>query len=185
MADKYLDNPSSLPPTLVSPILNVAAFGGDARLYDRYFAAMKAAEAKPEEYYRFFGALPTFTAPELRARTLKFAMSAEARSQDAPQLIAQLLGSESSQDETWNFITSNWPAIMTKFGAFQGLPAIVNGLSGYCSAEKSDEIKKFFAAHPVPETARSLQLTLERIDSCVALKARQAAAFTAWLAAHQ
>ena len=40
-------NPSSLPPTLVAPILNVAAVGGDAQLYDRYLAAMKAAAAQP------------------------------------------------------------------------------------------------------------------------------------------
>jgi aminopeptidase N len=182
LAEKYLEQPSSLPPTLVAPILNVAAAGGDARLYDRYLAAMKAAAAQPEQYYRFFNALPAFSAPELRARTLKFALSSEARTQDAPQLIAQLLGSEASQDETWNFIKSEWPAMTAKFGTFQGIPAIVGALSGYCSAAKSDEIKQFFAAHPVPEAARSLQLTYERIASCVALKARQSPPFTNWLA---
>jgi aminopeptidase N len=181
MAETYLDTSSSLPPTLVAPILSVAATGGDARLYDRYLAAMKAAESRPEEYYRFFNALPSFSAPELRARTLQFALSPEARTQDAPQLIAELLGSESSQEETWMFVQTQWPALIAKFGTFQGIPAIVNALSGYCSAEKSAEIKQFFAAHPVPEAARSLQLSLERIASCVAVKERQTTAFNKWL----
>jgi aminopeptidase N len=181
MAERYLDTPSSLPPTLVATVLNVAAFGGDARLYDRYLAAMKAAEAKPEEYYRFFNTLPTFAAPELRDRTLKFALSTDARTQDAPQLIAALMASEASQDATWEFVKNQWPELTARFGTFQGIPAIVGGLSNFCSADRSAEIKRFFAAHPVAEAARSLQLSYERIDSCVALKARQSAAFTKWL----
>jgi hypothetical protein len=183
LAEKYLAQPSSLPPTLVAPILNVAAAGGDAQLYDRYMAAMKAAAAQPEQYYRLFNSLPAFKAPELRARTLKFALSTDARSQDAPQLIVQLLGSEASQDETWAFVQSEWPALTAKFGTFQGIPAIVGALSGYCATEKAAEIKQFFAAHPVPEAARSLQLTQERIASCVALKTRQSPAFEKWLTA--
>jgi aminopeptidase N len=182
LAEKYLDQPASLPPTLVSPILGVAAAGGDPKLYDRYVAAMKAAASQPEQYYRFFNALPAFSSPELRARTLQFAMSSEARSQDSPQLIAQLLGSEASQDDTWAFVKSEWPALTAKLGTFQGIPAVVGGLSGYCSAERSAEIKQFFAAHPVPEAARSLQLTFERIESCVAVKARQTAPFEKWMA---
>jgi puromycin-sensitive aminopeptidase len=182
LAEKYLDDPSSLPATLVTPILGVAAAGGDAPLYDRYVAAMKAATAQPEQYYRLFGSLPAFTAPELRARTLAFALSDDARSQDAPQMIAQLLGSESSQDAAWAFVQSEWPALTAKLGTFQGIPAIVGALSGYCSTEKAAEIKQFFAAHPVPEAARALQLTQERIASCVALKSRQSPAFEQWLA---
>jgi sulfate adenylyltransferase subunit 2 len=65
---------------------------------------MKAAESNPEEYYRFFNALPAFTAPELRKRTLAFAFSPSVRSQDAPLLLSQLLGSDASQDETWEYI---------------------------------------------------------------------------------
>jgi aminopeptidase N len=184
MAEQYLDKRSGLPPTLVSTVLAVAAIGGDAKLYDRYLAAMKASESNPEEYYRFFNALASFAAPDLRSRTLKFALSNDVRSQDAPQLLAQLLGSEASQDETWEYVKKDWTAISAKFGAFQGIPGIINGLSGYCTADKAAEIKQFFTDHPVPEAARSLQLSLERISSCVALKGRQSAAFNTWIAAH-
>jgi puromycin-sensitive aminopeptidase len=163
-------------------VLAVAAISGDSTLYDRYLTAMKAAESNPEEYYRFFNALSAFAAPELRSRTLKYALSNDVRSQDAPQLLAQLLGS-SSQDETWEYVKKDWTSIAAKFGAFQGLPGIVNGLSGYCTAERATEIKQFFTDHPVPEAARSLQLSLERISSCVAVKGRQSAAFNTWLAA--
>jgi aminopeptidase N len=183
MAEQYLDNRASLPPTVVSTVLAVAAIGGDMKLYDRYMAAMKAAESTPEEYYRFFNALAAFSAPDVRSRTLQYALSDDVRSQDAPQLLAQLLGSQASQDEAWEYVKKDWATIAAKFGAFQGIPGIVNGLSGYCTADKANEIKQFFTDHPVPEAARSLQLSLERINSCIALKDRQSAAFNKWLAA--
>lgn len=40
-----------------------------------------------------------------------------------------------------------------------------------------------FDAHPVPEAARTLQQSLERIATCVAVDARQSPAFTNWLSA--
>ena len=49
LAEGYLTDPSSLPPSFVAPVLQVAAAGGDAALYDRYVAAAKAAIATPEQ----------------------------------------------------------------------------------------------------------------------------------------
>jgi aminopeptidase N len=183
LVERYLEQPASLPPTLVAPMLQVAAAGGDSRLYDQYVARMKASVATPEEYYRFFNALAAFKAPELRERTLKFALSADARSQDTPLLLAQLLVSPSSQDAAWAFLTSQWSAVVAKVGTFQGIPAVANALGAFCSTAKSAEIKDFFAAHPVPEAARTLQQSYERIGACVAVDARQSPAFTKWLTA--
>ena len=183
LVEHYLEQPASLPPTLVAPMLQVAAAGGDNRLYDQYVARMKASVATPEEYYRFFNALAAFKAPELRARTLKFALSAEARSQDTPLLLAQVLVSPSSQDAAWAFLKSEWSAVVGKVGTFQGIPAVANALGAFCSTAKSAEIKDFFDAHPVPEAARTLQQAYERIATCVAVNERQSPAFGKWLAA--
>jgi aminopeptidase N len=182
LANAYLDNPSSLPPSFAAPVLQVAAAGGDAALYDRYMAAAKAAIATPEQYYRVFNALASFRAPELADRTLAFALSSEVRSQDAPTLLAQLLNS-SAQDKTWATLSSQWDGIEKRLGSFQSLPYVVNALGGFCTAERGAEIRAFFAAHPVPAAARGLAQALERIDSCVALDKRQSAPFSAWLAA--
>ena len=40
LALKYVDDPTSVPPTLASTVLNVAAYGGDAMLYDLYMAQL-------------------------------------------------------------------------------------------------------------------------------------------------
>ena len=141
--------------------------------------AMKASAAQPEEYYRFFNALAAFSAPELRERTLKFALSAEARSQDTPLLIAQLLGSEGSQDATWDFRQGQ---VAGADGEGRHLPGHPGDRRrprrGYCSAAKSDEIKKFFDAHPVPEAARcaATGLRAHRV-LCRGRQTRQSPAF--------
>src|SRR5262249_10854798 len=92
LATAYLSNPSTLPGTLVAPILRVAALGGDAALYDRYRARMAQVTADPEEFYRYFNALPSFRAPALMTKTLEFALSDEVRSQDTAFLISGVMG---------------------------------------------------------------------------------------------
>lgn len=177
LALRYLDEPSSVPPTLVPAVLQAAAGGGDAALYDRYVAKMQASVATPEEYYRFFNALAAFPDPALRDRTLRFALE-DARSQDAPLLLGQLLGTDA--DRAWPFVKANWPALTAKLGTFQAIPYVVSSIGG-CSAESSAELKTFFDGHPVPEAARSLSQAHERIGSCVAVKQRQSASFAKWL----
>jgi aminopeptidase N len=183
VVERYFTDPASLPPTLVASMIQVAAAGGDAALYDQYLARMKASVATPEEFYRYFNALATFPTPELRMRTLKFALSPEVRSQDTPLLLAQLLISPSSRDAAWTMIKAEWPTVIAKVGGFLGMPAVAGALGAYCSAEASADIKAFFDAHPVPEAARTLQQTQERIATCIAVDARQSPAFTKWLAA--
>ena len=182
LAEAYLANPASLPPSFVAPVLQVAAAGGDAALYDRYLAAAKASLAAPEQYYRVFNALASFRDPALADRTIAYALSPDLRSQDTPTLIGQLLNSSAS-DKMWAALSSQWTALSDRLGSFQSLPYIVGSLGGFCTAERAAEIRTFFAAHPVPAAARGLAQSLERIDSCVALDKRQSAPFAAWLAA--
>ena len=183
LALAYMARPASLSPTLVAPVLKVAAAGGDAALYDQFVARMTASSAAPEEYYRYFNALASFRDPALITRTQQFAVSPDVRSQDAGMLLYQLLGSSTAQDSTWALVKAEWPAIIARLGTFQGVPAIVYGLGAFCSAERGAEIKAFFDAHPVPEAARLLQQSLERIATCTAVKARQAPAFERWVQA--
>jgi aminopeptidase N len=179
----YMARPASLSPTLVAPVLKVAAAGGDAALYDQFVGRMTASSAAPEEYYRYFNSLALFRDPALITRTQQCAVSPDVRSQDAGMLLYQLLSSSATQDSTWALVKAEWPAIIARLGTFQGVPAIVYGLGAFCSAERAAEIKAFFDAHPVPEAARLLQQSLERIATCTAVKARQAPAFGWWLQA--
>ena len=163
-------------------VLRVAAASGDAALYDRYIAHSRSQRAT-REYYRFFGALSSFRDPALVQRTLNFAISPAVRTQDTGMLIGGLLGQAHSRDAAWAFVQAKWPTLTQKLGTFQGIPDIIGAVSSFCSTEAAAQVKQFFARNPVPSSERTLQRSLERIENCAALVARQSPALNAWMSA--
>ena len=181
LAERYLTDSASLSGTLAPVVLRVAAASGDATLYDRYFSKLVTLAATPEDYYRFFNALPAFGHPELVQRTLTFALSSDVRTQDTASLLAGLMARPASRDAAWAFIKAQWPALTQKLGTFQGIPAIVGSVGGFCSAERAEDVRQFFERNPAPSSQRTLRQALERIDNCTALREAQSVAFGAWL----
>jgi aminopeptidase N len=182
LAQDYIENPSSLSPTLAPTVLQVAAMAGDQALYDRYVAQIRKNTSNTEEYYRFFNALAWFRDPALVKRTLDFAASSDVRTQDTGLLIASLMARPWSREATWVFVKAQWPALVQRLGTFQGIPEIVGSLDTFCSADAAADIKQFFAMNPVPSSARGLQQAEERVETCAAMRSRQAAPLARWLA---
>jgi aminopeptidase N len=182
LAMRYIANPGSLSPTLAPTVLQVAAVAGDRALYDQYVAQLDRVGNQPEEYYRFFSALSWFRDPALVTRTLDLAISPRIRAQDTGTLIGALLAHPWSQDAAWDFTKAQWPTLVRKLGTFQGIPRIVASLDSFCSTERATEVRQFFAKNPVPASERTLQQSLERIEGCAALNARQSKPFATWLA---
>jgi hypothetical protein len=166
-------------------VLRTAAASGDRALYDRYAAQLAKVKGTPEEYYRFLNALAWFQEPALVQRTLEFAVSSEVRTQDGPTLIALLLSSRDSRDAAWTFTKGRWAELTQRFGTFQGIPTIVSVLGNFCSPDRAAEVREFFKQNPVPPAARSLSQSLERIESCATLDARQSPPFARWLSAQR
>jgi aminopeptidase N len=183
LANNYVANPMSLPGTLAPAVLRVAAASGDAALYDPYIAQLEKVGGQPEEYYRFFGALPWFRDPALVQRTLKFAISPAVRTQDTGNLIAGLLGRPHARDAAWAFVQREWPTLTQKLGTFQGIPNVIGALGSFCSTEAAVQVEQFFTKNPVPSSERTLQQSIERIENCAALVARQSPALNAWMSA--
>lgn len=181
LAIGYVANPSSLPGTLAPAVLRIAAASGDAGLYNQYLARLEKLAAQPEEYYRFFNALPSFSDPALVQRTLTFAMSPAVRTQDTGTLLAGLLSRPASRDAAWAFVQAEWATLTQKLGTFQGIPSIIGALGSFCSTEAAAQVRQFFAKHPMPSAERTLEQSIERIENCAALVARQSPALTAWL----
>jgi len=179
LAMRYLDDPATLPPTVAAAVLNVAALHGDAALYERYLARVQKPSDNPEEYYRFFNALAWFSDPVLIRRTLDFAL-ASARSQDVGSLIGGLMGRPAARDLSWSFVKAQWQKLFNKVGAIQ-VPAIVSATGSFCSLDASTDVRQFFAQNPVSSAARTLQQAIERIETCAAMRVRQAQPLARWL----
>src|SRR5262249_6888177 len=132
---------------------------------------------------RYLFALGEFREPSLVDRGLQLSISPQLRSQDTALYLSRFFGNPFARDRAWAFVTSHWTALEPKIAIFGGDTALTRSLSGFCDARARDEVKAFFAAHPLPAAARTLQQTLEQIDSCIRLRDGQAPAVGAWLAA--
>ena len=68
-------------------------------------------------------------------------------------------------DRDWDGVLAAMPG-MTR-------PRVVEGLSALSQPEVANDVKGFFAEHPIPEAARPLQQNLEKLDANVALRERE------------
>jgi aminopeptidase N len=182
LATAYIADPASLPGTLVPAVLRVAAYGGDAALYDRYLVRLKQLSSQPEEYYQFFSALPYFRDRALMTRTLDLALSPDVRSQDSATLVAGLLAHSWGRETAWAFVTQQWSKLTERLGTFMGIPIIVSATGNFCSREAAADLKQFFTSHPVESAERGVRQAIERVESCAALHTRQSEPLSRWLA---
>jgi len=182
LVEQELDKPGTVEPTLLALLVNLAALRGDAALYDRYLKASKAA-TEPELHYRFLYGLTAFSDPALVRRTMDLTLSDEVRSQDAKVVIGRMLVNADSQTLAWQLVRERWNEIQKKTGEFVGNTLIVGSLSGFCDAATAAGIKAFFTANKVPDAERTLQQSLERIDTCARGAAAQAPKLAEWLKA--
>jgi aminopeptidase N len=167
----YIKDPGSVEGTIVGPALAVAAENGDAALYEQFAQAMANARTT-EEYYHFLFGLTSFRQPELAQKTLALIDQGKIRQQDYVRIFPALLAESPAREIAWDYLKAHWDALAEKVTSFGGSGA-VSALGGFCSIEKHDEIKQFFATHRAPGAERALQQSLERITNCIEFKQLQ------------
>ena len=182
IADKALADPSSVDHELAGAAMPLAALTGDAGFYDKVMAAMKDAKS-PELYYAYFFTLPQFNDPKLLQRTLDFAISPDVRSQDALQLVTNVLGNPAGEQLAWNFIRQHWTELEKAGGPFASAQ-VVGATSVFCDAGLRDQVTEFFTAHKVEAAERTYKQSIERINNCVDLKTQQESQLASWLGQH-
>ena len=94
--------------------------------------------------------------------------------QDAKLFVASLLASNEPRDLAWELIRKRWGELQKKTGEVGGNTVIVNALAAFCDATTAKEIRSFFETHKVPDAERTLQQSLERIESCFTVRHRPA-----------
>jgi aminopeptidase N len=182
VADKVLDDPSSVDRQIARGALALAALNGGEDFYDRLMNALKNPKS-PEEYYMYLFTLPQFSDPKLLQRTLEYAISPDVRSQDALGVISGVMNNPEGQKQAWDFVLAHWDAVQKSGGPFAS-GRIVGSTSSFCDAHMRDQVVEFFAAHKVEAAERTYRQSIERINSCVDLKSRQEPQLASWLGQH-
>ena len=171
IADKALDDPASVDRDLAGVAFELAAVNGDQAFYDRLMNGLKNLKS-PEEYYRNFFTLASFTDPKLLQRTLDFSISPDVRSQDALGLLTAVMANPVGEKLAWDFVQSHWDAVQKAGGPFASAQ-VVGATSSFCDPQVRDQVTSFFSAHRVEAAERTYKQTVERINNCVDLKSQQ------------
>jgi aminopeptidase N len=180
LIDQELDKPASVDPTLLNVIVNLAATEGDGALYDTYLARARAA-TDPAERYLFLYGLASFSDPALVRRTMDLALGTDVRSQDTKLLVRAMLVADAPRGLAWDLLRARWDEVQNKTGEFVGNTVIVGALAAFCDPAPLEQVKTFFAAHDVPDAERTLQQSIERIESCVSFAEAQRGKLATWL----
>ncbi len=182
IADKALADPNSIDRELASSALPLAALNGGQDFYDKVMTALKNTKA-PEEYYMYFFTLPRFGDPQLLQRTLEFGVSPDVRSQDALQLVGEVMENPSGEKLAWDFVRQHWSEMEKAGGPFASAE-VVGATSSFCDAGLRDQVTEFFSDHKVAAAERTYKQSIERINNCIDLKAQQAPQLASWLGQH-
>jgi len=178
IVEQYMKDPNSVDAAIAANALSVAALEGNAGLYDRYLARMKAAKT-PEEYYNYFGALGQFPSAELAKRTMEFALGPDVKNQDL-YLVAGPLQNVNTQADAWELFKSNFKAIMAKADASLG-GGLASVAGVFCDGKLRDDAQEFFANQNIPGTERILQNAKDRVNACIEFRSLQQANFSGYL----
>ena len=181
IADQFLDDPTAVDPTLGYAALGAAAENGDAALFDRLQKVYETS-TDPELQESALRLLVGFDNPALLERGLEYSVSNKVRNQDAAILLSIGLQIPENRDLTWNFIKTHWDQVQSKLTTDLGA-RLVSYTGSFCSGDARDDVKKFFASHPVPASDVALKHALENIDGCVELRRLQEPNLKSWLSA--
>ncbi len=178
--DRHLAGTALLDASVSTVAFQLAAIQGDEALYDRYMERM-AKTASREQAAMFRSALPYFSRPALTARTLTYTMSSDVRSQNAPEIVSDMIARSWSSAAAWDHVKRNWATLEKSLGIFQGIPTLVGATRSFCDAEARDDVERFFREHPVRGADRLVAQSLEAISSCADTKAGQSASLKSFL----
>ena len=157
---------------LVSAATNaVAAVGTDAD-FDAYLAKYREADT-PQEQLRFLYALGEFPTAEQVDRAVALAFSGEVRTQNAPFLLNRCIANRHHGVRAWQAVRRQWDDANEKF-PFNSIVRMVDSVKLITEPAVVTDVQSFFAEHPIPQSATTLDQVLERQRVNAALAVREA-----------
>ncbi len=180
--EKYLKDPSSLAPDLRGVVYSLTAQQGDGDTYERMWDLQKKAELQ-EEKVRLLISLTRIPDPELISDVLKRSLTDDVRSQDTVTVVGAISGNPKGKALAWDFLKDNWDEFNERYGHGGFMLMRLVGLPrGFTTQERLDDVKQFYAAHPVQAAERSVRQVIEGIELNVAWRDKNKDDASNWLA---
>ena len=180
ITEQRLANVESVDPTISGTALYIAARHGDEALFNQLLHVFETVN-DPIQKESALHALSIFREPALEKRMLDYATSDKVRNQDAVVVFALGLRDASTRDVTWQYIQDNWEKVKAQTTTASG-GYLVGATGNFCSADKREEVTRFFATHKLPATETALVRAQQNISACADLRAAQGPKLDQWIA---
>jgi hypothetical protein len=182
-AERYLEDPSSLDPSIASVALRIAAYDGDWKYYNALKQRYEAASV-PADRTRYLSAMGHFQKMAVTKSALEYALGGKVRPQEIFQLVMGVGAVHGDSGILWEWMTANYDRMRQQLPEYflAYMPFFASG----CSAERIAAAERFFAeeSHRVPGVDDQLGKVREATLQCVGLRAREGEAVARYLARH-
>ena len=169
----WIDDPDRVDPELAAAAIAVIAESGTVEEFRSFVERWRKAE-NPQEELRYLYALPRFHIDAAFEEVLDLSL-AEVRTQNAPFLLGRALSNRTHGVVAWDFVRRNWSTLQERFPTTT-IARMAEGVRWLIEA--APDVEKFFAEHPVPQAAKTVEQHLERLRVNVAFHDREHGSFS-------
>ena len=158
-------------PELVAAATSVVAATGDIDDYDRLFDAYKNAST-PQDQLRHLSALAEFDDEALVLRTCDLCFSSDVKTQNAPYVLRGCIANRRHGAAAWTTIRQRWEDANAVFPN-NSIIRMVDSVKLLTDPSVVADVQGFFAEHPIPQAAKTLDQILERQRVNAAARSRE------------
>jgi len=177
--DASLDHQTAVDPELVAVATSVVAATGGEADFARLLHGFQHG-ATPQDQLRHLYALAEFDDEALVLRTCALCFGDQVKTQNAPFVLRTCLANRRHGAAAWKFVRQRWDEANTKFPA-NTIVRMIDSVKLLTDASVVADVQDFFAEHPIPQAAKTLDQVLERQRVNAALRQREQEPFAAAL----
>jgi len=177
--DASLADTTSIDPELVAAATSVVAASGDADDFERLLDGFRHG-ATPQDQLRHLYALAEFDDEALILRTCELCFSDQVKTQNAPFVLRMCMANRRHGPAAWHVVRRRWDEAHAKFPA-NTIVRMVDSVKLLTEGSVVADVQAFFAEHPIPQAAKTLEQILERQRVNAALRQREHEPFAAAL----
>jgi puromycin-sensitive aminopeptidase len=168
---QMLDDSATDPELAAVATVAVASIGTD-RDYDEFLERFRTATT-PQLKLRYMFSLAEFPEADQIQRTIDLALSPEVKTQDAPFLLNRCIANRNNGPMAWKAVRTQWPMLVERFPD-NTIVRMAGSITTLTTPELVADVQSFFAEHPIPQAAKTLEQLLERQRINADLRAREA-----------
>jgi puromycin-sensitive aminopeptidase len=168
--DRYKQDRAAVDRNIVPALISIAAYTGGPEEYNEFVSRFKTA-GTPQDEQRYLFALAAFRKLDLLERTLKLTVNGEVRSQNAPYLLRSVLFNTEGRERAWAFMKEHWEEMLRQYPD-NSIPRMCEGVVALVKPELEEDVKSFFATHPVKQGAKLIEQHIEKLHIAVLGKQR-------------